>query len=127
VTAKLISSVFPNYIPPLASAVSRDSVLRDFKYTLITTYLPKGIRVVGPHLGLIPDFKINAFNLGDRNNYVFLAPHKYLTNKILKKLKIVPQPWTKEIVKSTILNIMKIPHFGRHQEVNACIKLLLSC
>jgi hypothetical protein len=22
---------------------------------------------------------------------------------------------------------MKIPHFGRHQEVNACVKLLLSC
>jgi hypothetical protein len=22
---------------------------------------------------------------------------------------------------------MKIPHFGRHQEVNVCVKLLLSC
>jgi hypothetical protein len=22
---------------------------------------------------------------------------------------------------------MKIPHFGRHQDVNACVKLLLSC
>jgi hypothetical protein len=22
---------------------------------------------------------------------------------------------------------MKIPHFGRHQEVNACVKLLFSC
>jgi hypothetical protein len=22
---------------------------------------------------------------------------------------------------------MKIPHFGHHQEVNACVKLLLSC
>jgi hypothetical protein len=22
---------------------------------------------------------------------------------------------------------MKIPHFGRHQEVNACVKILLSC
>jgi hypothetical protein len=23
--------------------------------------------------------------------------------------------------------MMKIPHFGHHQEVNACVKLLLSC
>jgi hypothetical protein len=44
-----------------------------------------------------------------------------------KKPKIVPKPWTKEITRSTTLNIMKIPHFGRCQEVNACIKLLLSC
>jgi hypothetical protein len=44
-----------------------------------------------------------------------------------KKPKIVPQPWIKEIVRSTILNVMKIPHFGRHHEVNVCVKLLLSC
>jgi hypothetical protein len=44
-----------------------------------------------------------------------------------KKPKIVSQPWIKEIARLMILNIMKIPHFGRHQEVNTCIKLLLSC
>ena len=26
-----------------------------------------------------------------------------------------------------ILNVMNIPHFDRHQEVNACVKILLSC
>jgi hypothetical protein len=31
------------------------------------------------------------------------------------------------IAQSTLLNVMKIPHFGRHQEVNACVKLLLLC
>jgi hypothetical protein len=29
------------------------------------------------------------------------------------------------IAQSTLLNVMKIPHFGRHQEVTACVKLLL--
>jgi hypothetical protein len=28
---------------------------------------------------------------------------------------------------STLLNVMKIPHFGRHQEVNTYVKILLSC
>jgi hypothetical protein len=125
--AKLISSILPDYIPRLAGAVSHDSVPRDFEYTLITAYLPKGIRVVGPQLGLIPDLKINDFNLGDRKNYALLSPHKYLTKTGRKKSKIVPQPWTKVIARSTILNVMKIPHFGRHQEVNACVKRLLSC
>jgi hypothetical protein len=124
---KLISTVLLDYIPPLAGMVSHDNVPRDFKYTLITAYLLKGIRVVGTQLGLIPELKINDFNLGDRKNYAFLAPHKYLKKKTGKKTKIAPDPLTKEIVKSTILNVMKIPHFSRHREVNACIKLLLSC
>jgi hypothetical protein len=125
--AKLIPSILPNYILPLASMVSRDSVLHEFKYTLITVYLPKGIRVVGPQLGLIPTLKISNFNLGDRKTYVILAPHHYLMKMTGKKLNIVPQPWIKEIARSTILNVMKIPHFGRHQEVNVCVKLPLSC
>jgi hypothetical protein len=82
---------------------------------------------VGPQLGLIPDFKINDFNLGYRKNYVFLTPHKYLTKTTRKKLKIFPQIWTKEIARSTILNVMKIPYLGRHQEVNACVKILPLC
>jgi hypothetical protein len=31
------------------------------------------------------------------------------------------------LAQSTLLNVMKIPHFKRHQEVNTCVKLLLSC
>jgi hypothetical protein len=46
--AKLVLSILPDYIPPLDGIVSRDSVPRDFDYTLIIAYLPKEIRVVGP-------------------------------------------------------------------------------
>ena len=31
------------------------------------------------------------------------------------------------LAQSTLLNVMKIANFGRNQEVNACVKLLLSC
>ena len=43
-----------------------------------------------------------------------------------RKPRLVPQPWTQQLDRSSILNVMKIPHFGRHQEVNACVKFLLS-
>jgi hypothetical protein len=43
-----------------------------------------------------------------------------------KKSKIIPQLWTMDIAWSTILIVMKMPHFGRDQEVNACVKILLS-
>jgi hypothetical protein len=44
---KQIPSVLQDYIPPLAGTISHDSIPRDFEYTLITAYIPKGIRVVG--------------------------------------------------------------------------------
>jgi hypothetical protein len=124
---KQISSVLSEYIPPLAGAVNRDSILRDFEYTLITAYIPKGIRIVGPQLGHIPALKNNDFNLGDRKNYVMLMLHRYLMKMIGKKSCIVSQSWIKEITQYTILNVMNIPHFGQHREVNACVKILLTC
>jgi hypothetical protein len=48
VNVKQIPFVFPDYIPPLTDIVNRDSVPREFKYTLIIVYLLKGIHVVGP-------------------------------------------------------------------------------
>jgi len=58
---------------------------------------------------------------------VLLALHKYLTQTTSKKSKIVPQPWNEEIVRYTILNVMKVSHFNIHHEVNACVKILLLC
>jgi hypothetical protein len=55
-----------------------------------------------------------------------IIPHKYLTRTKGNNSKIIPQSWTHNLAQSTLLNIMNILHFGRHQEVNACIKLLLS-
>jgi len=124
--AKKIPLVLLEYIPPLAGIVIRDSIPCDFEYTLITTYIPKGIRVVGPQLGQIPALKNSDFNLGDRKNYVMLTPHRYLMKMIWKKSRIVSQSWIKELAQSMILNVMKIPHFGQHQKANACIKILLS-
>jgi hypothetical protein len=127
VNAKLIPSILPAYLPPLSGAINRDSVPRDFDYALVTTYLPKGIRAVRADQDKLAALKFSDFNLGDRKAYNMLAPHKYLTRTKGKNSKIIPQPWTQNLAQSTLLNVMKIPHFGRHQEVNACVKLLLSC
>jgi hypothetical protein len=88
--AKILLSILPEYILPLASVVSHDSGLRDFDYTVITAYLPKGIHAVKPQLERIPTLNISEYNLGDRKSYGMLAPHKYLTKKKGKKTKIIP-------------------------------------
>jgi hypothetical protein len=87
---------------------------------------PKGIRTGKPQLDKTITLNINDFNLGDRKNFIMLAPHRYLTRMKGKKSRIIPQPWTIDLAQSIILNVMKIPHFGRHQEVNVCIKIMLS-
>jgi hypothetical protein len=82
---KLIPSILPDYIPPLAGAMSRDSVPRYFEYTLVIAYLPKGIRAVQAQQDKIAALKFSDFNLGDRKNYNMLSPGK--------NSKIIPQLW----------------------------------
>jgi hypothetical protein len=94
--------------------------------TLVIVYLPKGIHAVCVDQDKIVALKFSDFNLDDRKVYSMLTPHKYLTRKKGENSKIMPQSWTHNLAQSTLLNVMKIPHFGRHQEVNACVKLLLS-
>jgi hypothetical protein len=110
--AKKIPSILPDYIPPLAGTVNCDNIPQDFEYTLITTYILKGIHVEGTQLGQIPTLKNNDFNLSDRKNYAMLVPHKYLMKTTGKKACIVSQPCIKELSQSMIVNVMKIPHFG---------------
>ena len=125
--AKRIPSILPNYIPTLAGVVSHDSVARDFGYTVITMYLLKGIRAIRPQLERILTLKISDYKLGDRKRYGMLAPHKYLTKTKGNKLKIIPKMLTMDIARSTVLNMMKIPHFRRHQKVNTRIKIPMPC
>jgi hypothetical protein len=87
----------PYFILPLVGIVGCDNISRDFEYTLITTYILKGICIVGPQLGQIPALKNNEFNFRDRRNYVMLAPHWYLMKTTRKNLCIVSQLWIKEL------------------------------
>ena len=122
---KIVPSILPTYIPPLGGAINRDSVPRDFEYTLVTTYLLKGVRTYRIDQDKITMLKFCDFNLGDHKVYNMLALYKYLKRTKGKNLKLIPQQWMMNLTQSTLLNVMKIPHFGRHQEVNACVKLLL--
>jgi hypothetical protein len=85
------------------------------------------MHVVRVNQDKIAALKFSDFNLGDRKPYNMLVPHKYLTKTKCRNPKIFPQSWTQNLVQSTLINVMKIPHFSKHQEVNACVRFLLSC
>ena len=88
--AKLVPSILPSYIPPLSSVINKDSVPRYLEYTLVTSYLLKGVRTVHANQNKIETLKFSDFNLGDRKVYSILAPYRYLTRTKGKNLKIVP-------------------------------------
>jgi hypothetical protein len=114
VNAKLIRTILLDYIPPLASTVNCDSVPRDFEYTIINVYLPNGIHTIRIDQDKIAALNFSDFNLGDRNIYGMLAPYKYLTRTKGNNSNIIPHSWTMNLTQSTLLNVMKIPHFRRH-------------
>jgi hypothetical protein len=124
--ARLVPSILHAYIPPLRGAINIDNVPRDIEYTLVTTCLLKGVPVVCVDQDKIATLKFSDFNLGDCKVYNTLSPYKYLSITKVKNSKIILQQWTMNLVQSTLLNIMKIPHLRCHQEVNACVKLLLA-
>jgi hypothetical protein len=70
--------------------VNRDSVPRDFKYTIAIVYLSKGIRAIQTDQDKITALKFNNFNLGDRKIYGMLAPYKYLTKTKGNNSNIIP-------------------------------------
>jgi hypothetical protein len=66
----------------------------DFDYTLVTAYLPKGIRAVRTQLDKIMTLKFSDFNLWDHKNHIMLTHHRYLTRMKGTNSRIIPQPWT---------------------------------
>jgi hypothetical protein len=121
-----VPSILPAYMPPLSGEINRDIVPRDFEYTLVTAYLPKGVRTYCVDQDKVTTLKFFDFNLGDCKVYSMLTPYRYLKRTKGNNSKLISQQWTMNLTQSTLLNVMKILHFGRHQEVNACVKLLLA-
>jgi hypothetical protein len=75
----LILSILPTYLPPLSSAINRDSVPHEFEYALITVYLTKEVRAILVDQDKLTALKFSDFNLDERKAYSMLTPHKYLT------------------------------------------------
>jgi hypothetical protein len=73
---KLVPSILPAYIPPLSGVMNIDSLPREFEYTLVTTYLPKGVREIRVDYDTIVALKFSDFNLRDRKVYNTLASYK---------------------------------------------------
>jgi hypothetical protein len=92
--------------------------------------IPEGVIVEGDMLGLIPTLKYVDHDITDEKKFPELVPNKFLKKYISSETQMIviePQIWATGLQKEGILNLFDIPHFGRSQEINACVKMLLSC
>jgi hypothetical protein len=103
---------------------------KEARYPLVEPPIPEGIIIEGDMLGMIPALKYVDHDITDENKFLELVPSKFLMKFISFETHMIiiePQVWDRGLQKAGLLNLFDIPHFGWSQEINACVKMLLSC
>jgi hypothetical protein len=98
-------------------------------YLLVEPSIPEGIIVEGDMLGLMPTLKYVDHDVTCENKFMELVLGKFFLKSISSKAHMIfiePQVWARGLQKVGLLKLFNIPHFGRIQEITACMKMLLS-
>jgi hypothetical protein len=121
--------IFPrDYIPPRKPPIPEG--VKYVKYPLVESPIPEGVIVEGDMLGLIPTLKYVEHEIIEENKFPKLVPNKLLIKSISSRTHMIviePQVWARGLQKTCLLNLFDITHFGWSQEINVCVKMLLSC
>ena len=118
------------YFPPRVDGGPEIVLPKDFKYQLILPPLDKRVREEGNLWQNMHAVKFADYNLGDSKQYPHFRRDNYLTierNPRTQRDEFVPMAHVQHLVKPGLLNLLEIPHFGRGPEVNAVVRMLLSC
>ena len=84
----------------------------------------------GSLLGHVNDLKYQDYNLLDHVKFPQFQVEQYMMmtmNPATKVEALAPQAWIALLQPSGLLNLLQIPHFSRNNEINAVMKVLLSC
>jgi hypothetical protein len=84
----------------------------------------------GSLLGYMNDLKLQDYNLLDHIKFPQFQVDQYMAmtvNPTTKVEALTPQAWIALLQPLGLLNLLQIPHFGRSNEINAVVKLILSC
>jgi hypothetical protein len=81
-------------------------------------------------LGKSVSLKFVDHEITDEQEFLEMAQEKYLCAKIIPgigSILLEPHTWVTRLERLGILNLLEIFHFGQSLEINACVKMLLSC
>jgi hypothetical protein len=106
------------------------TVSSNAKYPLPIAPVPKGVRKDEDMLGKVAKLNFMDHDITDMQKFPELARDQYLctkTDPATRKTWVEAQAWASGLEKVGILKLFKIPHFRWSNEINACVKVLLSC
>ena len=84
----------------------------------------------GSLLGYVNDLKYQDYNLLDHIKFPQFQVNQYMAmtmNLATKVEALTPQAWIASLQPSGLLNLLQIPYFGKSNEINDVVKVLLSC
>lgn len=84
----------------------------------------------GMLLGQISNLKYQDYNLLDPEKFPQFQADQYMCRRIelVTNIEVIaPQKWIEKLAHSGLLNLLCILHFARKPELNAVVKVLISC
>jgi hypothetical protein len=91
--------------------------------------IPEGVRVKSDLLGYVEKLKYSDHDVTDTDKFPEFAKKVYLQTVGLDPFgEPVHQPlqWAAGLEKMGILGLLELPHFGRGQYANSCVKQLMA-
>lgn len=88
---------------------------RDNTANLHTPLTPREVPILGDPCGRLHEVKFNDHDLADHDAFSELAPALYFdTIHEDDGITVVPQHWVCGLARSRLLNLLRMPHFGRY-------------
>jgi hypothetical protein len=96
---------------------------------IVLPRIPEGVQVEPQLLGHVGKLKYSDHDVSDETKYPKLASRVFMQNIVVNQLgEMISQPhqWAVGLDRTSILGLLKLPHFGRGQYATTCIKQLLA-
>ena len=119
-----------DYIVPRVDGAPEVNIPKSGKFPVPIPLIDSRVKEDGDLLGYATVVKFIDYNLGDSKTYPQFWSDQYLMiqkNPRTGADEYVPMEHVHVLEWSGLLNLLRIPHFGRGAKVNAMVRILLSC
>ena len=118
------------YVCPLRHEAPKIQLSSKAKYPMPLPPMSEDVEEEGSLLGHVNDLKYQGYNLLDHVKFPQFQVNQHMAmtvNPATKVEALTPQAWIASLQPSGLLTLLQIPHFGRSNEINVVVKVMLSC
>ena len=123
-------SFLPAYMCPPHHEAPKIQLSSKATYPMPLPPMSEDVEEEGSLLGHVNDLKYQDYNLLGQFKFPYFQVDHYMMMTVNPTTKVEApalQAWIASLQPSRLLNLLQIAHFGRSNEINAVVKVLLSC